>query len=183
MALFIPEMHCRLCGEPIVTGEEAQLFPLFTGNEADLLFIFSDAVTHKTCFERDKRHDFASLRLAEFSTAQRRRPRICSGCDLQIASPDDFFGLGHLTDNPGSALYRWNYAQFHRSCLPHWTELPKVIELGVHEIEAGRWRGKAMERLIDELRRAIANKVTAWEQFPDGAARRLKCFGCFGTVR
>jgi hypothetical protein len=161
MALFIPGMHCRLCGEAIESEDDAKLFPLFTGNEADPLFIFSDAVTHKTCFEQDPRHDFASLRLADFSASQKKRPRICLVCGLQIASPDDFFGVGHLTDAPESALYKWNYAQFHRSCLPHWAELPRFIQLGVCELKAGRWRGKAMEQLIDEMRLSMPDKVKA----------------------
>ena len=161
MALFIPGMHCRLCGEAIRSQDDAKLFPLFTGNEADPLFIFSGAVTHKICFEQDPRHDFGSLRLADFSASQKKRPRTCLVCGMQIASPDDFFGVGHLTDDPESILYKWNYAQFHRSCLPHWAELSRFIELGVRELKADRWRGEAMEQLIHVMRGSMPDKVKA----------------------
>lgn len=155
MALFLPGMRCRLCGDSIKRGEDAELFPFFTGNEADALFVFSDAVTHKTCFEQDKRHDFVSARVQEFSAFQERRPRICEVCGLQVVSPDDFLGFGYLTDNPESGLYRWNYAQLHRSCLPQWVELKNVIELGNRETQSGRWKGKGMEQFLSELRRAV----------------------------
>ena len=151
MALFIGSAPCAICGKEVTAKDDKVLFPPFVGNTADPLFPFDDAVVHSACLENDPRSTAAKKRVRDIIDVRKRWPKLCSSCGQAITNPDDYDALGHLTDDVSNPLHTWNYLEFHRNCLEHWPNLPRLISLLKEEMHSGRWRGKAMEMCIAEL--------------------------------
>jgi len=76
-------------------------------------------------------------------------------CSKLITNPDDYFTIGHLTDNSASPLYAYNYTQAHTSCLPRWAELRPVYKLVNELYLSGSWRGDALKAVLLKLEEAI----------------------------
>jgi hypothetical protein len=108
---------CPLCGRIIADGEKAIGFPPFVANEVDPLYIFSDGVFHASCFRQDPLAKQAEARYSESRKRTSPLARQCRICGRVIDSPDEYLGLGHLTDDPSEPVHAMNYAQFHRACL------------------------------------------------------------------
>jgi hypothetical protein len=145
-------MRCSISGRPIESSEEAVLFPPFTGNEADPLFIFSDAVVHKDVFEK---HPLAARVQERLEEARRRAPPgnlRCRICAELITHPDSYFGLGYLVDDPRHPLYQFNYAHFHRAHLAAWPQRPALLSDLEELNRSGVWQGEALRRLIGMIR-------------------------------
>jgi hypothetical protein len=145
-------MPCSISGRSIESSEEAVLFPPFTGNEADPLFIFSDAVVHKDVFEK---HPLAT-RLQDRLEAARRQAEPgnlrCRICAELITHPDSYFGLGYLVDDPRHPLYQFNYAHFHRAHLAAWSQRSALISELDELNRSGAWRGEGPSRLLAMIR-------------------------------
>jgi hypothetical protein len=154
MALYVNGQPCMLCGRPMVEGQKHVLMPPFTANEADSLYRFSDAVMHLECLEREPLAETLRNRLEEFDRFRAPGNRSCTVCARQVTNPDDYLSLGFLTDSSANPLYRYNYAQFHKSCLPNWSELSTVIHSAREELSTGRWRGRGMEWILEQLQHA-----------------------------
>ena len=156
MAILVRgKTKCSLCGEVIKAGEGVVSFLPFISNPLSPLFEFSDAAFHADCFHR---HPFAEKVHASYKeTVERSGPgnRFCVVCQREITHPDDYFTLGHLTAERASPLYKYNHTQLHRSCLGSWPELSQVHRL-LDELQcSGRWKGAALEKLLDEVRRNL----------------------------
>ena len=156
MATFIPGIRCAISGRSIGSASEAVMFPAFVANEADPLYIFSDAVIHADVF---RTHPLAADAQSRFEEARQRTAphnRQCFVCGQSITDPDNYVGLGYLVEPRSSSLGRFNYAHFHRSCLATWRGLPELIA----ELEkldgSGAWKGEALKRLIAVLRLVAA---------------------------
>lgn len=154
MAIFIPGICCALSGRPIGSVSEAVMFPAFVANEADALFVFSDAVILAEVFRTHPLAVDAQTRLEECLQRTAPNNRHCYVCNQLITNPDNYVGLGHLGENRSSPLDQFNYAHFHRSCLATWQGLPGLVD----EIEkldrSGAWKGEALKRLVAALRSA-----------------------------
>src|SRR5262245_20606093 len=145
-------MRCRISGRPIEADEQAILSPPFTGNEADPLFIFSDAVVHKDVFEK---HPLAARVRERLDEARRRVPpgnRQCILCAEQITDPDSYFGPGYLVDDGRHPLHQFNYAQFHRAHLADWPQRATLLSDLEELNRSGAWRGEGPSRLLAILR-------------------------------
>jgi hypothetical protein len=129
-------------------------FAPFVGNEADPLLKFSDGVFHEECFRRDPLANAAQQRWREFTEQNKPAQRRCYVCQQSITNPDDYFPLGHLTDDASHPLHRFNYAHFHRACLNGWSELPLVSAFATKQLESGAWKGKGMQGLVNALKAA-----------------------------
>jgi hypothetical protein len=79
--------------------------------------------------------------------------RVCVVCGKKITNYGDYFLIGHLADDPGHPLHRYNYVQAHRTCLPDWADLPSVLELIKGLKLSGTWQGDYLDRLSAELKR------------------------------
>lgn len=143
---------CNICGQVIGENDEAVGFSPFVMNAADPLFRFDDAAMHATCFASHPLAEKAKARYEEVRSRLAPSQRICMICSKKISDPDDYFGLGHLVDSPDSKLYRFNYAQFHRSCLSQWEDLPSLVGSLVELDESGTWKGDRLKALVRELR-------------------------------
>lgn len=146
-------MRCVISGRTIGSVDDAVMFPPFVSNQADPLFVFSDAVVHAEAF---RRHPLAAAAQARYEeTRQRTGPgkRICFSCERQIVDPDDHLAAGFLIDDESHPLYRFNYAQFHRSCLAEWPELSSLVRNLEEFDQSGAWKGDGLKWLIKELRR------------------------------
>ena len=152
MAMFIPGMRCVISGRPIHTAEEAVCFPPFIANEADPLYVFSDAVIHADVFAAHPLAPRVQARLDEARRQTAVENRKCMICGQPVSDPDDYVGLGHLVDDPNHALHRLNYAHFHRRHLSLWPNLDWLIA----ELEAldhsGVWEKASLKRLVASLR-------------------------------
>ena len=156
MATYIAGMRCAISGRLIESVKEAVAFPPFVANEADPLYVFSDAVVHADVFRTHPLAADAQARVEE--ARQRTAPsnRRCFICNQPITDPDNYMGLGYLVGDRSSPLSRFNYAHFHRSCLATWQGLSELIR----EIEkldsSGAWKGEALKRSIASLRSVAA---------------------------
>ena len=79
---------------------------------------------------------------------------MCMVCDTQMTDPDDFFALGHLTDDQTHPLHQLNWAVAHLSCLPRWSLLRDVQQFCESQVATGAWRGRGVQLLIDKLKAA-----------------------------
>ena len=148
MATFVPGMKCAISGRPITDIKEAVVFPAFVSNEGDPLYVFSDAIVHAAAF---RTHPLAAAAQARYEEARRRSApdkRHCLICSRLIVDPDDYLGLGHLVDDQNHALYRFNYAHFHRSCLAEWDRWRQLVSDLEALNQSGSWKGDALKRLI-----------------------------------
>jgi hypothetical protein len=158
MATFIPGMKCAISGRPITTESEAVVFPAFVANEADPLYVFSDAVVRADAF---RAHPLAAAAQARYDEARQRTApdkRRCRICGQPIVDPNDYLGLGHLVDDRVHPLYLFNYAHFHRSHLANWEGLSQLIADLEKLDRSDNWRGGALKRLIAVLRSSAAEE-------------------------
>lgn len=138
----------------MLATDERMMFSPFVNNQTDPLYVFNDATIHAACFDKHPLAAKARTRYEDFrQQSQRRR---CIVCGQQITNPDEWFGLGHLVENPEHPLYSFNYAQFHRSCLSRWSALPEVRSHFDALDQSGTWKGDTLKWLIKELRKAKA---------------------------
>jgi hypothetical protein len=148
---------CPLCGNPMLASEDLILFPPFVSNEADPLWKFNDSGFHRICFERDPLSGKAESRWQEARERGKAENRRCLVCGRVILDPEEYFPLGHLADEPKHPLFRFNFAQFHQSCLPRWIDLAQVCWLAERQLESGAWKGKAMLQLVDMLKQTLVS--------------------------
>jgi hypothetical protein len=103
---------CPICGKVLKTGEEIMGFPAFVSNQADPLLLFNDAGFHKDCVLAHALWPTLNWRMREYDEKTGPGHRKGLVCGEEITHPDEYFGLGHLTDNPAHALFQFNYAHF-----------------------------------------------------------------------
>ena len=81
--------------------------------------------------------------------------RIDAITNVEIVDPDDYFTLGHLTEDETNPLYPYNYMHLRRSMLSTWIDLEKVYGL-IKELErSGKWKGNALKWIIEVLEKAL----------------------------
>ncbi len=141
MALYIPGMICALCGKPMNAGDDITGFSSFVANRKDPLFLFSDGVFHTACFQRHPLSDKAQRRWAETRSRIGPGGRICVVCHQAILNPDDYFTLGHLTDDPASPIYEFNFFQAHRRHLLVWEKYASMRSLVEEFQSSSAWDG------------------------------------------
>jgi len=155
MAIIIRgKTKCHFCGTVIEEGQKVSSFPHFVSNELDPLSVFDNGAFHLDCFQNHPLAEKAERRYEEILQRNGPGDRVCVVCNKQITNPDDYFTIGHLTDDQAAPLYVYNYTQAHSSCLSDWAELRRVYEL-VNDLQlSGKWRGNALEAILLELEKA-----------------------------
>jgi hypothetical protein len=159
MAIFIEGMLCQLCGRPMLESQGITAFSPFVPNQADPLSLFSDEVFHTECFQSHPLALHAEQRYRDVLERHAPENRRCLVCSKVISDADNFFALGHLTDDLTNPMYHFNYAHFHLSHLVHWPELPLVLKFATKQIESGAWKGPAMEGLVTTLTSALDTQL------------------------
>jgi hypothetical protein len=142
---------CHLCGRTIEVDQEIVAFSPFVSNEADPLFVFNDEGMHASCFLAHPLADAAQRRYNEIVRANRPGNRKCRICGREIDHPDDYLGLGHLTEDRWDLAYKLNYAHFHRTCLRGSPELARVKQILAALQSSGRWSGPALGVFLSEI--------------------------------
>jgi hypothetical protein len=149
--IFRGETKCVLCRKVILASDEIVGFPPMFGNENDPLHIFHDAAVHEQCLSSHPLKPAVEKRMAE----RRRRTgpgnRRCYVCGKEILKPDEYMGLGHLTDDPNLEVSKYNYAHFHRSCFRVWPERSHVLSLLGDMVKTGTLRGPGLALMIKDL--------------------------------
>jgi hypothetical protein len=154
VAIFIEGMTCPLCGTPMWTnpGQEIVCFSPLVSNLRDPLILFDDGCFHEHCFSRHPLAEKALARQQELLEHSKPWPPSCAVCGHTITHPDDFFTLGHLTEDEDHPLYRFNYLKTHIRCLSEWEDLGRVIDLLEALNRSEIWDGPALDRLLSEMR-------------------------------
>ncbi|NUQ73299.1 MAG: hypothetical protein HUU21_07070 [Polyangiaceae bacterium] len=121
MALVIlGKTLCSICRLPLMMDDKIVSFSPFVANRRDPLFQFSDAAFHQACFARNPLAEAALRRSEEVRVRGAPGSRPCEVCGQQIKDPDEYFGVGFLTDDPASPVFGFNYLQFHRTHFSQW---------------------------------------------------------------
>ena len=159
MALLIRgASQCLICHHIIQIGDEVISFAPFIPNELDPLYLFHDANFHQDCFLNHPLADMAMKRYEEITERTRHEARIDAITKVLITDPDDYFTLGHLTDDVTNPLYPYNYLHLRRSMLSSWPDLEKVYAL-IKALEAsGKWKGNALKWIADVLEKALHSR-------------------------
>jgi hypothetical protein len=141
MAIIIEGVTKRkLCGNLLLKNRDTTALPPLTISELDPLWFFNDAACHTECFQR---HPLASRVLAREQTIQEHAVpslQICDVCGERIDDPDEYIGIGPLTDGEEGALYADCFKRFHRPCLPRWSGLRTAYEKVVGARQIGKLR-------------------------------------------
>lgn len=124
---------------------------LLTCNSASPLFLFSDSVCHIDCVSL---HPFGSQAVAIDDTARdscRPEHRVCWVCAELIRGPDDYFGLGFLTEEASLSAFEFNLFQAHRSHLREWAQTPTLIDALRDLVGSVGWECDVLDETIQEL--------------------------------
>jgi hypothetical protein len=148
MAIYVPGVECGICHRPVTNAGEAIGFPPFVANEADPLWMFSDALLHKDCFLNHPLGSRASARLKEVQESAVQSRLLCVVCGERISNPDSLVPLGHLTGDSAHPLWRFNYSHLHRACISKWLDRELVVRELQSMLAKGDWRGKGLDWLL-----------------------------------
>lgn len=149
--LILGKSVCSLCSRGITESDPVVSFGPFVANQLDPLWRFSDGVFHDQCFRKEPLAHKAIARQEELLRAAAPAGRRCRVCSQRIERPDDYILVPHLTDNPSSSAYDFNYSQFHRSCLRLWPHRVRLLSIIDELSRSGAWRGQALSMLRREL--------------------------------
>ncbi|MGE0487874.1 MAG: hypothetical protein AB7S38_01535 [Vulcanimicrobiota bacterium] len=148
MGIFIEGVtKCALCEEQI--DEEPIGFANIVANEREALYRFNERFFHQACLTR---HVEGASILEVLRNWEEARPEpgqyLCDLCKRRIETPDDTLGLGLLTTERESPLYKFNYKMVHRSCLGR-PAFRHVLEAFQGECEGRRFKNARLERILD----------------------------------
>jgi hypothetical protein len=156
MALIIPgKTYCAICNELIEENDDLIGLPSFCGNRADRLYMFNDAAMHKRCFEQHPDSSDVTRRVEEQYRRAGPGTHKCLICNELISNPDDYIHLGFLVESEEHPLFQFNYSQFHKSCLPTWTDAHRLIDLIEALDRSGKWKGNMLKFLSTQLRSGL----------------------------
>lgn len=150
MAIYLPEKTiCKLCGEIIKASDRTVMCPPFSANKLDKLYFFSDGVFHLQCFNSNPLAVEVTNRIVQ--SKELTKAKLCVVCREVITEPDNYFTLGHLTDDKNHLLNKYNYTQIHRSCIGNWVDRNKVLSALRRLENSGAWSGIGLEWLLTTL--------------------------------
>lgn len=142
MALFISGIKCIICGKQIIKKDDGISFPAFVVNEADPIYIFNDSVVHKECF-KDHPMEFSTIKLLKkLQNNLNPQKRKCAICQNKLIDPDDYIALGCMSSDDTNPLSKYNFKQYHKSCLDNSEELKNIKSLISVQENRNVWKGK-----------------------------------------
>jgi hypothetical protein len=154
------QTKCSLCGFVIEDGQRASSFPHFIQNELDPLSIFNDGAFHLDCFRRHPLAEKAEKLYEEMLQRLSAEHRTCVVCHKPVTDPDDYFGIGLLTEDERTPVHLYNYTQGHSSCLPKWKHLRQAHKL-IRDLRfSPSWRGHSLDGILLQLEKAIEDSET-----------------------
>jgi hypothetical protein len=161
MALFIPSMACRLCGQPMNKEEKLVMFSPFIASETDPLWFFSDGIFHEDCLRKHPQGTKAIALHDELLKRTSPQNRCCSITGQLITNPDRYLSTGVLASDPSDPLYRFNFAQFDRAALANWSERKTLETLLSEALSSGRMKGKGVAWLLRQIENPQAGLTSA----------------------
>ena len=141
MAIFTPGMTCPICRKQMLKTDEVVMFPPFVPNKRDPLYLFSDGVFHRACFDGHPLSEQATRYGNEASDRSSPRNRICVVCNQVITDPSDYFSAGYLTHDRASPAFAFNYVQFHRRHFEKWDQGSEFRRVITRLVGSKEWDG------------------------------------------
>ena len=141
MAIFTPGMTCPICGKQMLRTDEVVMFAPFVPNKRDPLYLFSDGVFHRACFDRHPLSEQATKYGNEAQDLHLPRNRVCIECNQVITDPEDYFSTGYLTKDRASSAFAFNYLQFHKQHFEKWDRASKFRRVIEALIDSEEWNG------------------------------------------
>ncbi|MBL8297957.1 MAG: hypothetical protein JNN30_06350 [Rhodanobacteraceae bacterium] len=152
MALLIyGKSVCALCGRVINQNELTCSFPPFVVNELDACFVFSDGAFHEACVRKHMHGIDALRRVDEWASRVGPGKRKCIVCEMEVADPDDYLLIDHLSDREEDPLREFNYTHLHRSYVQKWNSRSRFVDLAAAALASDSWKGPYLIRLIEEI--------------------------------
>lgn len=165
MALFTRGNLCKLCGVPMENRRDVIIFPHLVSNLHDPLFVFNGAALHKTCVNQHPWGKMA-VRQKQFvhETILPNANRECVLCHQKITDAAQLIATGILTHDTTNPLFRFNWLEAHKRCIPHWKELPVLVNELQKFAKSGKWvdftpEHRAMDKLLDVLQPLIPGRA------------------------
>jgi hypothetical protein len=152
MAILLCGMSkCPICGNVIEEGDDAVGFPHVVLNEADPLYVLSDAACHRSCLNGDPlgvpMREVSEQYLANAGPGR----RACAVCSVEVRDPDDYLFIGYLADPSDGPLGRFNWTHLHKSHISGWPQAGEFLMHAKATLGRGRWRGSALPEIVGEI--------------------------------
>lgn len=153
MAIILTgQTRCGLCNELIEESDPTVAFPAFIVNEADPLFLFSDAAFHESCFLKHPLSKEVMQLYNKWLSETGPGNRKCAVCGEEITDPDDYVLIDHLTHQPSSPSFKYNFTHLHRSHLNDWPDRLDLIDLLEGHADLEDWKGEYLKDLVATLK-------------------------------
>jgi hypothetical protein len=140
-----------------LVGSNASSLGFICRDEIDPLWKLNESIVHPECLDRHARKTEILGRNEQYHDHV-QPTHICQVCHQTVQNPDDWTGTAIPSDDLSEPVWRYGYAQFHKDCLPHWEELPSVIERISASLDSGRLRGRPWQKDLEELRQALGKR-------------------------
>jgi len=138
---------CRLCERVIAKHDELVAFSAFIVDLSSDLYVFSDGVFHRACFEAHPRAEKCLDAHRKMRQLFERRFR-CDLCGELVEGVDDGFQLSHFPVDGFETLSRYALMNAHRSCLTQCTDAASLVSEAHAALENGAVAGGYFHTLI-----------------------------------
>jgi hypothetical protein len=158
MAIVIKGLSkCPLCGEVLDDNLEFTLFPPFTSNTKEPLFLFSDNGVHIACLDKHPLKEKALFNRVKY---HKNLPSVNSKCIIDgcsIENPSDVLAIGLLTSLETEALYKFNFITINKRNLMRWQERNEFVELVLKFMYDGKWNSLTSFNYLEYLIREVVS--------------------------
>lgn len=162
--MIIGKTACGICGLPITSSKGALSFPPFVSNRRDPLYSFSDGSFHISCLNDSPDSSAAQARCAAMRSRGAKGARKCATCRQEIVSPDEYFGVGFLTDDSASGVREFNYLHFHKTHFELWSRAAAFRERMEAFLRSDAWDGPTL----------VYEPAPRWVVKPRGGLKRQR---------
>lgn len=149
--IFEDSSICPLCNKVLTKMEEYLLFPPFTGNKKEPLFIFNDGGVHVKCLNEHPLGKDALLYLEMYHN-NRNAVHFGIGTNGQfIKERKNRLSWTLLTSDPNEDLFKFNFYIVDETRLSEWVEREEFIKVARRFNQEGKWEGLTEFNLLDFL--------------------------------
>jgi hypothetical protein len=139
--IFENHSKCPLCEQVLDNSNHYLLYPPFTNNTKDKLFIFSDNGVHLECLTKNRFGNISLLLRKKYYEAIPTANSICSIDGHLIKNPRDIISFGLLTSDVTEELFEFNFWTINKKNLVQWNDKDNFIKILIKFNEENKWKG------------------------------------------